>query len=159
RNVGSTGLTLTTGPTALGLGFSVLSPYAAPVTIPTGGTATFQVRLNAASVGPSSATLSFNDDDADNRDGVESPFSFPVSGSASTTVILDDGDAGYTNTGLWQSAAGQGFQNDVHYIAAGNGADLATWTFTGLTPGLYRVAATWTPFGNRGTNVPYRIKD
>ena len=33
----------------------------------------------------------------------------------------------------------------------GTGADTATWTFTDLAPGPYRVSATWRPQGNLAT--------
>ncbi|MCA9110530.1 MAG: hypothetical protein KDA52_11305, partial [Planctomycetaceae bacterium] len=41
----------------------------------------------------------------------------------------------------------------------GDGSRIATWTFTDLTPGLYRVSATWTAFTNRATDAPYTIFD
>jgi subtilisin family serine protease len=159
RNVGSTNLTLSTSPTFAGSGFTIVSPFPAGTTLATGATATFQVRLDAASAGAFSGTVSFTNNDDDNGDGVESPFSIAVTGSATTKYIIDDGDPGYTNTGPWLSATGQGFLNDVHYIAAGNGAAVAAWTFTGLTPGKYRISATWSPLSNRATNTPFRIKD
>src|SRR5581483_77535 len=53
----------------------------------------------------------------------------------------------------------QGFNGNVHYSPAGLGQATASWTFTGLTPGQYRVSATWTPSANRATNAPYTISD
>ncbi|HEX8200561.1 MAG TPA: hypothetical protein VF590_08740, partial [Isosphaeraceae bacterium] len=41
----------------------------------------------------------------------------------------------------------------------GTGADVATWTFSGLTPGRYRVSATWTPYTNRATDTPFTVLD
>jgi hypothetical protein len=36
---------------------------------------------------------------------------------------------------------------------------VATWSFTGLSAGQYRVSATWVPFPNRATNAPYQIRE
>ena len=47
------------------------------------------------------------------------------------------------------------YENDFRYNAAGTGADVVQWSFTGLTPGEYRVAASWTRLGNRASNAPY----
>ena len=56
--------------------------------------------------------------------------------------------------------SGGGHQRDVHYNAAGNGSDVATWTLTGLPAGgQYQVSTTWSPFVNRATNARYRILD
>jgi hypothetical protein len=44
----------------------------------------------------------------------------------------------------------------VHYIGAGAGAQEALWTFT-VSPGQYRVAATWSPHANRATDAPFSI--
>src|SRR5262249_31919187 len=54
---------------------------------------------------------------------------------------------------------GQGFgtPSDVHAAAAGTGADSASWSFSGLASGNYRVSVTWTPFGNRATNAKFSV--
>ncbi|MEE3221053.1 MAG: hypothetical protein VX257_12340, partial [Planctomycetota bacterium] len=69
--------------------------------------------------------------------------------------VIDDGETGYSAVGF-SAAAGQGYQNDVEFSAAGSG-NTATWTFNGLTPGDYRVSATWTAHPNRATNAPFSI--
>ncbi|MFM7149934.1 MAG: S8 family serine peptidase, partial [Gemmataceae bacterium] len=51
-----------------------------------------------------------------------------------------------------------GYLGDVLVSAAGFGTDTAIWTFN-VIPGVYRVAATWTPGTNRATNTPYMIYD
>ncbi len=87
-------------------------------------------------------------------------WSFAVqSPPAFQTTIIDNGDTEFSTTGSWVSSAGGGHQNDVHYSAGGNGADVATWTLTGLPVGQYQVSSTWSPFVNRATNAPYRILD
>ena len=74
--------------------------------------------------------------------------------------IIDDGDAGFQMIGDWTHAAGVGYQGDLRYSAAGTGADLATWTFGGLTPGqYYNVSVTWLAKANRATDAPYRVLD
>ena len=80
-------------------------------------------------------------------------------GDPPLSLILDDGAAGFSTTGAWTPFAGQGFQNDVTFAAPGAGESVASWTFTGLTPGLYRVSATWSPHPNRATNAPYTVLD
>ena len=47
----------------------------------------------------------------------------------------------------------------LHESYAGNGIDVATWTFSNLLPGYYGVAATWTANSNRATNAPFAILD
>ncbi|MCA9139007.1 MAG: right-handed parallel beta-helix repeat-containing protein, partial [Planctomycetales bacterium] len=67
-----------------------------------------------------------------------------------STMIIDDGDAGFSTTGTWTTfttGGGNpgGFGDDYRQgDFADNGT--ATWTFTNLTPGAtYRLAATWIP--------------
>ena len=55
-------------------------------------------------------------------------------------------------------ATGQGFQADVHFSELGNGGDVATWTFN-VTPGVYRVSATWSDHPNRATDAPFMVLD
>jgi hypothetical protein len=101
--------------------------------------------------------VSFSTNDVD-----ENPFNFSVSGTVVNppqVLIIDNGDAGFGTVGEWSPYANQGYQADIHYSAAGTGADLATWTFSNLTPGQYRVSASWHPQGNRATNSPFTIWD
>ena len=64
-------------------------------------------------------------------------------------------------SGSWTSYAGLGYEGD-HAAAVGVGADgpataTATWTFSGLAPGRYRVLATWVPADNRATDAPFTV--
>jgi hypothetical protein len=77
--------------------------------------------------------------------------------TAPAVQILDNGDAGYTAPGF-VSYSGIGYQSDVQYSAAHSGRT-ATWSFSGLASGTYRVSATWVPNPNRATNAPYTISD
>lgn len=71
--------------------------------------------------------------------------------------IWDNGDLGFNATAGFVPISGQGFQNDIHLAAAGTGTENATWTFTNLTPGRYRVSATWSADPNRASNAPFSI--
>ena len=60
--------------------------------------------------------------------------------------------------GGWTTLTGIGYASDIRWSAAGSGA-VSTWTFTGLTPGQYRVAATWTGSALNATDAPFSISD
>ena len=49
--------------------------------IPPGGSSTFTVQLSTANVGTFAGVISFSNNDSDNGDGVENPFTFYVSGN------------------------------------------------------------------------------
>jgi hypothetical protein len=70
-------------------------------------------------------------------------------------ILMDDGDTGYSSPGFVRFT-GQGLYGDVHYSGS-NWGNTAEWSFAGLTPGDYQVAATWTTHRNRATNAQYRI--
>jgi hypothetical protein len=80
----------------------------------------------------------------------------------SPTAKKDDGEWGYRERGIWRSEAGgwkgTGTLDDVRTIAAGNGTGTATWSLA-VTPGMYRVYATWTTGADRATNARYTILD
>jgi len=78
-------------------------------------------------------------------------------GTDGGAIILDNGDPGFTATPGFFAFDGQGYQGDVHFAAAGLGGQQAHWNFTNLTPGLYRISATWTPDPNRSTFVLYTV--
>jgi hypothetical protein len=78
-------------------------------------------------------------------------------GDLSFVQIVDDGDSSFAVTVEFVAFAGQGYENDVHYAAAGTGSQTATWTFVGLTPGVYRVSVTWSEHPNRATNAPFTV--
>src|SRR5262249_20441125 len=71
---------------------------------------------------------------------------------------IDDGDVGFAVTGAWPTSTLGGFQGDSRYNTAGTGADSATWTFT-VSPGQYRVSATWPAGSNRASNSPFTVLD
>lgn len=126
-----------------------------PSSIAAGATTTFQVALDGSNAGTFSGQLSFATDDLD-----ETPFNFDISGTViGTGTIIDNSDGGpaFTAPGFF-NFGGSG-HNGSFVASLGNGANTATWSFTGLTPGPYNVATTWTPHANRATNAPYRVTD
>ncbi len=76
--------------------------------------------------------------------------------ASTAATIIDDTQATYV--GPWASYP-VGYNNNQHFIAAGNGSATATYSFTGLQPGTYQVLATWPAASNHGTNVPYTVYD
>ena len=74
-------------------------------------------------------------------------------------LIIDDGDAGFAiEKGSWGTGnAGEGGDNRNASIFGGT--KVARWAFTDLTPGQYRISATWKPAPGRATDAPYTIID
>ena len=66
--------------------------------------------------------------------------------------IIDDGDAGFSTTGTWSTLSGAGRGNDYRASTAGDATAQASWSFSGLAPGYYRVAASW-PLSYTSTGV------
>ena len=137
-------------------GFSLASPFSA-TTLGVDQSATFALQLDASSAASLSGTVAFENDDAN-----ENPFSFTVQATVlmpPAVVIVDNGDATFSTVGAWTRWTGQGYLSDIHESLLGTGADVASWTFTNLLPGLYRVSATWTTHTNRATNSPFTVLD
>ena len=71
--------------------------------------------------------------------------------------IIDDGDPGFAiETGSW-GIGGVGAEGDNRNASIFGGTKVARWSFTNLTPGQYRVSATWVPSAVRATDAPYTI--
>jgi hypothetical protein len=73
-------------------------------------------------------------------------------------VIVDNGTAGYTETGIWNTEAVPSDGGTERY-ATGSGQNTAAWQVSGLPAGLYQVQVTWHAFGNESSNAPYAIYD
>lgn len=73
-------------------------------------------------------------------------------------TFLDNGSAGFATVGTWGTSTSQGYLGDIATSGKGTGTDAAYWNFT-VTPGTYRVAATWTANSLRATNAPYTVFD
>jgi hypothetical protein len=152
RNLGAADLTL--GSLSVPPGFTLASDFGTTTVAP-GQATTFVVRLDGAAEGTVTGGLSFASNDAD-----ESPFNIGLTGTVSmypAPFVVDDGDVAYTATGSWSSYNGVGAQGDFSYKAAGSGLAAATWTFSGLAPGQYRVSVTWEPYSNRPLNAPFTV--
>ncbi len=121
-------------------------------------TATITIAFNTANLGTYTGGLSFGNSDVD-----EGPFDLTVSGkvnpAGATVFTLDDGDAGFTLTGAWNNVAGYGHDRDAKAATGSNGANKATWTFSGLVAGEYNVDTTWLPGTDRADNAAYVIRD
>ena len=82
---------------------------------------------------------------------------------ATSATILDDGEAGFTQTGFTEQSNAQvafAFDGDVHHMQGGSGE--ASWTFTGLPVDRYQVAATWAYKYNNSYNAedaPFTLSD
>ncbi|MBI3467512.1 MAG: tandem-95 repeat protein [Planctomycetes bacterium] len=149
-NVGSQPLTLTL-PISVPTGYTVVTPPTA--TLAPGEITTFVLRFLATIPGTYSGQVSVASNDPD-----ESPFLFNVSGAVLPTLIQDNGDPGFAETGF---ATGTGFMRDGDFATALGGAGLseATWTFN-VTPGQYRVWATWMEDPLYwATNAPFTVLD
>ena len=98
-------------------------------------------------------------DDPPAEDPVDPPVNDPV-GSAQ---ILDNGDAGFTQTGFTYMNIDQvagALNGDIHYVRGGSG--IATWTFDNLESGEYRIATTWAgKYDNKynASDAPYTVSD
>jgi uncharacterized protein (DUF1800 family) len=139
-------------------------------TILPGASATFTVALNSATAGTFSGNVSFQT----NVTG-KNPFVFTVTGTVlplpSLRYIDADLSPGFTATPGFDSGATQNgtatgtppFQGAATACIAvntlGNPTETATFSFTGLEPGQYKVAATWVGYTTAATNTPYTICD
>jgi IPT/TIG domain len=88
-----------------------------------------------------------------------------VAGSAAVSVgsrawIVDNGQAGYSETGSWSSYTGlTHYGSNFRYAGPGTGASTATWKVTGLAAASYDLQLTWAAYTNRATNARYQIYD
>jgi hypothetical protein len=152
QDVGTQALTLS-GPIVLPAGFSLASGFGS-TTVPSGGSTSFTVRLDATTPGAYSGQVSFGTNDPSNN-----PFTFTLSGTVASVKIIDDSNPGYSTTGSWTKWTNGGYLGDVEEATAKTGADVSYWTFNNLLPGQYRVSVTWTPYPDRATNAPYTVFD
>jgi uncharacterized protein (DUF1800 family) len=126
--------------------------YVGATTLAPGQTTTFVVALNSAIAGRLGGPLVLRTS--------ANPVRFRITGTAlgpPSMRIIGNGDIGFRTIGVWAPVKGQGLPGMIRYAPAGTGANMATWTFTGLRPGQYRVAATWTTGSNRASNASYTI--
>ncbi|MCE9553963.1 MAG: hypothetical protein K8T91_11390 [Planctomycetes bacterium] len=82
-----------------------------------------------------------------------------TTGSTPCTVgfgqLVDDAAA--TPVGTWTPFTGGGYNNNFRYIPGGSGSNSVTYQFTGLNPGQYQVAATWSASTSWALSTPYIV--
>lgn len=145
-----------------------------PQTIAPGATGTpFMITLSNSVAGNFSGQILFNTNDFD-----ENPFNFTIKGGVTTgaTQIADNLTSGtgyntipgvannagtnlmYGEVGSWHNNDDSqvGYLQDLRYAAANTNAQ-ATWTFSGLAAGTYRVSVTYRAEPNRASNAAYTV--
>ncbi len=155
RNAGTETLTLG-HKVQLPKGFTLMRRFDANVLAP-GQTTTFTLALNSAAAGPLGGPVTVSYQGAQAGKTI-----FTVAGTAfgppSVRTVTRD-DAAFQTTGQWTAAPRAGGHGQVSVAASGTGANTATWTFTGLPPGRYQVAVTWTPGTQRASNAGFTVLD
>jgi len=157
-NTGNQVLSLTPiNPATVPAGFSLVSNISVTSLSP-GASHAFTVRMNAAAVGSFGGVLTINSNDG-NEASYELSLTGTVTAAAPAPVVrtIDNGAAGYTSSGTWYRQTGIGRESDINYALAGNGSATATWNFTGLPAGTYRVYATYPASRSYATNSPFLI--
>lgn len=144
-NTGTESVTLRS-PIKTPLGFTVQRLFETNTLAP-GRSTTFVLALNSSLAGPLSGRVTFETS--------AGTASIPVRGVAfgpPALRIVKAGDPGFRTTGRWTLAGAV-----AQAAPAGKGAALATWTFTGLVPGQYRVATTWNADARLASNARFTV--
>src|SRR5262249_18713782 len=101
----------------------------------------------------------------------KNPFVFQVTGQTALSVgpsvrYVDDAGAGFSATSGWNpgyfqvgTSGAVPFQQSLTWANPGTGTEVATWSFSGLLPGQYKVSATWVGYTWGATNTPYTVYD
>ncbi|HAH44788.1 MAG TPA: hypothetical protein DCM07_07995, partial [Planctomycetaceae bacterium] len=145
------------GTISIPAGFSIVSPLGSSNLAP-GASTTFTLQMNASSAGSFSGVVSFGVDSSD-----ANPFNFTVSGSASDSMIIDNGDIGYSTTGDWvpryATSVYDYYQNDQDELFGGDqpGSNTASWEFTNLAEGTYRISSHWASHSGLESNAQFVI--
>lgn len=170
-NTGLTPLILGSATLTAPAGFSI-SNYA-PTSLAPGASLPLTVKLLATTAGNYSGTISIQTNDLD-----ENPFTFNVVGSVvSTSVWIVDNDpntttptdlvvgqapvtGSYSETGTWvnNTDPNVGYLQDLRFATPGAAAT-ASWTFSGLSAGTYRVSVTYRAEPNRASNASFTVTD
>ena len=159
RNTGTATLNLTRLTTAgMPAGFSLVSNLGG-TSLAVGQSTTFTVRLTASAIGSYGGSITLLNSDSD-----EGAYTLNLSGTVTAPPppavrIIDNGAAGFSTTGTWRRLSGSGRDRDIHYAAGGDGSAAASWTFSGVLAGQYRVHASWTASRINATNAPFSVYD
>ncbi|WP_425615971.1 choice-of-anchor D domain-containing protein [Anatilimnocola sp. NA78] len=123
-------------------------------TLATNQSTSFTIRFTPSTVGAVAESITLTSNDAD-----EGSFVINLSGSGTIIRAIDNGAAGFTTTGTWARTTYFGREGDIHTAVKGTGTTTATWTFSSLPPGVYRVHASWTASTTYATNAPFTVFD
>jgi len=85
----------------------------------------------------------------------------PATGPSPAATVIDDGDPGYAETGAsWHTdTRDNAYHGDQRCNHTSGSVATATWEFTSVEPGWYKVLVTWSPGADQAVDVPYRIYD
>ncbi len=145
--------------TVTGAAFSLVSTNFTPGQIlAPNSEVTITVAMNTTTVGTFTGGLSFGNSDA-NEGAFDLSFTGKVNPPSPTTMIIDDGDAGFSLAGTWNNVPGYGFGSDAKAATGNTGTKIATWNFTGLANGTYQIDASWLSGTDRANNAPYTFSD
>lgn len=157
KNTGNASLTLQKLlPANMPAGFTIVANLPA-TTLAAGKSMNFTIRFTASSLGNVNQSFTLFSNDAD-----EGSFQVNVSGTGTPAPVIraiDNGAAGFTSTGTWTKTSYQGRESDIQTALKGNGSTTATWTFTAMPAGVYKVHASWTASTLYATNAPYTVYD
>ncbi|QDT78380.1 hypothetical protein Mal35_18290 [Gimesia maris] len=138
-------------------GFSLISGFGSTNLAP-GASTTFTLQMDASSAGSFEGMVSFGVDSSD-----ANPFNFTVTGSAANSMIIDNGDLGYTTSGNWIPQSStiiyDYYEDDQDVLASDNlpSTDTATWDFTNLAAGTYSISSHWGSHSNLSSNAQFLI--
>lgn len=157
KNTGTAALTLVK-PTALQMpaGFTIVTNFAT-TSIAAGGSASITLRYTPTAIGAAGGLLNLFSNDSD-----EGTFALNLTGTGTPAPIIkaiDNGSTGFTTTGTWTRSVYIGRESDIQTALKGNGSTTATWTFTNMPPGQYRVHASWTGSFIQASDAPFTIYD
>jgi uncharacterized repeat protein (TIGR01451 family) len=157
KNTGNATLTLQKLlPANMPPGFTIVTNLAV-TSLAAGKSTTFTLRYTPTAVGSVNETITLFSNDAD-----EGSFQINLTATGTPAPVIraiDNGAAGFSSTGTWSRVTYQGRENDLQTALKGNGSTTATWTFTNMPPGVYRVHANWTASTLYATNAPFTVYD
>jgi hypothetical protein len=137
-------------------GFSLVTNISDTLLHP-GESTLITVKINTAKIGPVNGDFQLKSNDGDHK-----VYDFTISANVKKPQgqIIDNGDAGNAFVGgNWKRYSGNGYAHDVQYTSGGGNYTFATYTFTNLPPGQYRVDATWTGNRKNASDAPYLLID
>ena len=164
RNAGGAPLDLTS-PVTLRAGYALVSAPAATSLAP-GAATSFVVTQDATAAGDYAGVMSLS-----TNDPYAGTCHVALGGTVDAARVIDDGSGAFHTTGVLPTPlSGLGFGGDERLLAAApHNPSLrralprllatAAWSFADLSPGTYRVSATWTAAATRAPDAPFTIND